>query len=56
MKKDPRHLYAAASGYPNIEGSDFFDYYGPRPQRWQEGLKGRFNVAPLNRCTITATM
>lgn len=47
-KKDPRHLYAAASGYPNIEGSDFFDYYGPRPQRWQEGLKGRFNVAPLN--------
>lgn len=47
-KRDPRHLYVAASGYPNIEGSDFFDYYGPRPQRWQEGLKGRFNAAPLN--------
>ena len=47
-KKDPRHLYVAASGYPNVEGSDFYDYYGARPQRWQEGLKGRFNSQPLN--------
>lgn len=47
-KQDSRHLYTAASGYPNIEGSDFFDYYGPRPQRWREGLKGRFNASPLN--------
>ncbi len=47
-KQDPRHLYVAASGYPTVEGSDFYDYYGARPQRWQEGLKGRFNVQPLN--------
>jgi hypothetical protein len=47
-KTDPRRLYVAASGYPNIEGSDFYDYYGARPQRWQEGLKGRFNSQPLN--------
>jgi hypothetical protein len=47
-KQDPRHLYVGASGYPNVEGSDYFDYYGARPQRWQEGLKGRFNARPLN--------
>jgi hypothetical protein len=47
-KEDPRHLYVAASGYPNVEGSDFYDFYGARPQRWQEGLKGRFNSQPLN--------
>lgn len=47
-KEDPRHLYVAASGYPTVEGSDFYDFYGARPQRWQEGLKGRFNSQPLN--------
>lgn len=47
-KKDPRHLYVAASGYPTVEGSDFYEFYGARPQRWQEGLKGRFNSQPLN--------
>lgn len=47
-KKDSRHLYVAASGYPTVGGSDFFDFYGARPQRWQEGLKGRFNSQPLN--------
>lgn len=47
-KTDPRHLYVAASGYPTVEGSDFYEFYGARPQRWQEGLKGRFNVQPLN--------
>lgn len=47
-KQDPRRLYVGASGYPNVEGSDYFDYYGARPQRWKEGLKGRFNAQPLN--------
>lgn len=47
-KIDPRHLYVASSGYPTIEGSDFYDFYGARPQHWQEGLKGRFNSQPLN--------
>jgi hypothetical protein len=47
-KRDTRRLYVAASGYPTVEGSDFYDFYGARPQRWQEGLKGRFNAQPLN--------
>jgi hypothetical protein len=47
-KKDPRHLYTGSSGYPVIPEDQFHDFYGPRPQRWKEGLKGRFNVAPLN--------
>jgi beta-galactosidase/beta-glucuronidase len=46
-KKDPRHLYTGGSGYPVIPEAQFHDFYGPRPQRWKEGLKGRFNVAPL---------
>jgi hypothetical protein len=46
-KKDPRHLYTGASGYPVISENDFNDFYGARPQRWKEGLKGRFNIAPL---------
>ena len=25
-KKDSRHLYVAASGYPTVEGSDFFRF------------------------------
>lgn len=47
-KIDPRHLYTASSGYPTVEGSDYYDFYGARPQHWQEGLKGRFNSQPLN--------
>jgi Beta-galactosidase/beta-glucuronidase len=47
-KKDPRHLYTGGSGYPVIPEAEFHDFYGPRPQRWKEGLKGRFNKAPLN--------
>jgi hypothetical protein len=47
-RTDSRHLYVAASGYPTVEGSDFYEFYGARPQRWQEGLKGRFNSQPLN--------
>jgi len=46
-KRDPRHLYTGSSGYPVIPENDFNDFYGARPQRWKEGLKGRFNVAPL---------
>ncbi|MDR2563653.1 MAG: glycoside hydrolase family 2 [Prevotellaceae bacterium] len=47
-KTDTRKLYVAASGYPTVEGSDFYEFYGARPQRWKEGLGGRFNSKPLN--------
>jgi hypothetical protein len=47
-EKDPRHLYTGSSGYPIIPKNDFHDFYGPRPQRWKEGLKGRFNIASIN--------
>lgn len=46
-KKDPRHLYTGSSGYPVVPENDYNDFYGARPQHWKEGLKGRFNVAPL---------
>lgn len=47
-KEDPRHLYTSSSGYPVVEGNQYNDYYGARPQHWKEGLKGRFNVKPLD--------
>ncbi|MBS1603489.1 MAG: glycoside hydrolase family 2 [Bacteroidetes bacterium] len=47
-KKDPRHLYTGGSGYPVVEGNQYNDYYGPRPQHWKEGLNGRFNARALN--------
>ncbi|HEY4207013.1 MAG TPA: glycoside hydrolase family 2, partial [Puia sp.] len=47
-KKDPRHLYTGSSGYPVVAGNQYNDFYGARPQHWKEGLKGRFNAAPLN--------
>ena len=47
-KKDPRHLYTGSSGYPVIEANQYNDFYGPRPQHWKEGLKGRFNARPLD--------
>ncbi|HVS95535.1 MAG TPA: hypothetical protein VHE54_03585 [Puia sp.] len=47
-KKDTRRLYTGSSGYPVVAGNDYNDYYGARPQHWKEGLKGRFNAAPLN--------
>lgn len=47
-KEDPRHLYTGSSGYPVVNGNQYNDYYGPRPQHWKEGLKGRFNVRPID--------
>jgi hypothetical protein len=47
-KNDPRHLYTGASAYPVIPENEYNVFYGARPQRWKEGLKGRFNVQPLN--------
>jgi Glycosyl hydrolases family 2, sugar binding domain len=47
-KDDPRHLYTGSSGYPVVPENQFNDFYGARPQRWKEGLAGRFNAWPLN--------
>jgi hypothetical protein len=47
-KNDPRHLYTGASAYPVVPENQYNVFYGARPQRWKEGLKGRFNVEPLN--------
>jgi hypothetical protein len=47
-KNDPRHLYTGASAYPIVPENQFNVFYGARPQRWKEGLKGRFNIQPLN--------
>jgi len=47
-KEDTRHLYTGSSGYPVIPENDYNDFYGPRPQHWKEGLKGRFNARPLD--------
>lgn len=47
-QNDPRHLYTGSSAYPLVAENEFNVLYGARPQRWKEGLKGRFNVAPLN--------
>jgi len=47
-KQDPRHLYTGASAYPIVPENQYNVFYGARPQRWKEGLKGRFNVQPLN--------
>lgn len=47
-KKDPRHLYTGSAAYPMVPENQFNVFYGARPQRWKEGLKGRFNVKPLD--------
>jgi hypothetical protein len=47
-QKDSRHLYTGSAAYPLVAENQFNVLYGARPQRWKEGLKGRFNVAPLN--------
>lgn len=47
-EKDPRHLYSGSAAYPMVPENEFNVFYGARPQRWKEGLKGRFNVRPLD--------
>lgn len=47
-EKDPRRLYTGSAAYPMVPENQFNVFYGARPQRWKEGLKGRFNVKPLD--------
>lgn len=46
-ERDPRHLYSGSAAYPMVPENEFNVFYGARPQRWKEGLKGRFNFRPL---------
>lgn len=49
-KKDPRHLYTSAAGWPMIEENQFHSTYAPRVQQWGAGLKSRINAkAPETR-------
>ncbi|HEX8040507.1 MAG TPA: glycoside hydrolase family 2, partial [Chryseosolibacter sp.] len=45
---DPRHLYTGSAAYPSVPENDFNILYGARPQRWKEGLGGRFNAKALD--------
>lgn len=45
---DPRRLYTGSAAYPVVPDNQFHVLYGARPQRWKEGLKGRFNAKPLD--------
>ena len=47
-KRDSRHLYTGSAAYPYVPENQYNVLYGARPHRWKEGLKSRFNVAPLN--------
>lgn len=47
-KNDLRHLYTGAAAYPAVPENQYHVFYGARPQRWKEGLKGLFNRQPLN--------
>ena len=43
---DPRRLYTAASGWPEIPESQFLVTYEPRIQLWGAGLTSRINSQP----------
>jgi hypothetical protein len=44
--KDPRRLYTAGSGWPEIPENQFHVSPGPRIQAWGGGLKSRINGRP----------
>ena len=43
QREDPRRLYVAAAGWPNLEVNDFHNDPNPRIQRWGEGLNSIIN-------------
>jgi hypothetical protein len=44
--RDPRRLYTAASGWPQLPESQFHVAPEPRIQAWGEGLRSRVNAKP----------
>lgn len=43
---DPRRLYTAGAGWPEVPANDFHIRSEPRIQQWGEGLKSRINRLP----------
>ena len=49
--RDPRRLYASASGWPELPQNQFHVSPGPRIQAWGEGLRSRVNARPPETTT-----
>ncbi len=47
-KRDPRHLYTSASGWPILKETNYNVTPKPRIQRWGEGLRSIINAQPPN--------
>ena len=53
--RDPRPLYTAGAGWPEVAASDFHIRSAPRIQHWEEGLASRINATPPETCFDYAT-
>lgn len=49
--QDPRRLYSAGSGWPQLPQNEFHVTPDPRVQAWGEGLKSRINSRPPETTT-----
>jgi hypothetical protein len=49
--EDPRRLYVATAGWPNLPENDFHVDWHPRVQHWGAGLKSRINALPPETLT-----
>ncbi len=50
-KKDPRHVYTSAAGWPIIPENQFHNAPAPRIQAWGAGLRSRINARPPETVT-----
>lgn len=49
--EDPRRLYVATAGWPNLPENQFHVDWNPRVQHWGAGLKSRINALPPETVT-----
>ena len=49
--EDPRRIYVATAGWPNLPENDFHVDWRPRVQHWGAGLASRINSAPPETTT-----
>ena len=49
--EDPRRIYVAMAGWPNLPENDFHVDWHPRVQHWGAGLASRINSAPPETTT-----